>query len=240
MQTLSAPPTDALPRAAWFRQLAARFVILWPLKAVGTMTFMALFFWAYFAVLRQPLLAPTTMPRLAVDAWIPFSTAAFPVYAALWVYVSLPPAFIGGLRPLLWFGVWISALCLFCLGIFWLFPTTVPAAGIDWSVYPELALLKDVDAAGNACPSLHVASSVFTALWLERIARSVAAPPALRWANALLCTAILWSTIATRQHVVLDVLAGIAVGLAFALPALRHVGRMAPETLWQAGVERDA
>lgn len=221
-------PPDALPRPAWFRQLAVRFVVLWPLKALATMAFMVLFFSAYFAILRHPLLPPLVMPRLGLDEWIPFTPAAFPVYAALWVYVSLPPALIGGLRALLWFGVWISGLCLFCLGIFWLFPTAVPPAGIDWARYPELALIKSVDAAGNACPSLHVASSVFAALWLERIARLVAAPAALRWGNALLCLAILWSTVATRQHVVLDVLAGVAVGLAFALPALRHVTRLAP------------
>ncbi|WP_041658140.1 phosphatase PAP2 family protein [Azoarcus sp. KH32C] len=224
-------PPDAASRPAWFRQLAARFVAYWPLKAVATMVFMMVFFWAYFAILRQPMLAPTTMPRLAIDAWVPFSTAAFPVYVSLWVYVSLPPAFIDSLRPLLWFAVWMSGLCLFCLGIFWLFPTAVPATGIDWSLYPELALIKQVDAAGNACPSLHVASSVFAALWLERIARSVAAPVALRWGNALLCVAILWSTMATRQHVALDVLAGIVVGLAFALPSVRHVSRIAPRVI---------
>lgn len=231
MTTLSATPLVAAPRSAWFRQLASRFAILWPLKAAGTMIFMVLFFWGYFTVLRDPLTAPTMMPRIAADAWIPFSAAAFPVYASLWVYVSLPPAFIGSLRPLLWFGVWISALCLFCLGIYWVLPTAVPPAGIDWSEYPQLAMIKNVDAAGNACPSLHVASSVFTALWLERIARSVGAPTLLRWGNALLCAAILWSTIATRQHVVLDVIAGIAVGLAFALPSLRHISRMAPKEL---------
>jgi len=231
MPTHSALPLVAAPRLAWFRQLAVRFAILWPLKAAGTMTFMVLFFWGYFTVLRHPLTTPTMMPRLVVDEWIPFSAAAFPVYASLWVYVSLPPAFIGSLRPLLWFGAWISAMCLFCLGIYWLLPTSVPPAGIDWSAYPQLAAIKNVDAAGNACPSLHVASSVFTALWLERIARAVGAPAALRWGNALLCAAILWSTIATCQHVVLDVIAGVLVGLAFALPALRHVGRMAPKEL---------
>ncbi|HJV26962.1 MAG TPA: phosphatase PAP2 family protein [Aromatoleum sp.] len=231
MSTLSVLPLDAASRPAWFRQLASRFVVHWPLKAVATMAFMTMFFWAYFAILRQPMLTPTTMPRLAVDAWIPFSTAAFPVYASLWVYVSLPPAFIDNLRPLWWFAVWMSGLCLFCLGIFWFLPTAVPAAGIDWSLYPELALIKQVDAAGNACPSLHVASSVFAALWLERIARSVGAPVALRWGNALFCVAILWSTMATRQHVALDVVAGIVVGLAFALPSVRHVSRIAPHVI---------
>ncbi len=223
------PTLPFAPLAPWPLRLWQRFVVLWPLKAVGTMGFMALFFWAYFAVLRQPLHAAVVMPATWLDQWIAFTPAAFPVYAALWVYVSLPPAFLGGLRSLLWFGVWITALCLFCLGIFWLWPTAVPVAGIDWSVYPELAMIKSVDAGGNACPSLHVASSVFSALWLDRIARSIAAPRWLRAASALFCLAILWSTIATRQHVVLDVLAGLITGLAFALPSLRHVVAVAGE-----------
>jgi len=208
---------------AWYRQAAQRFVILWPLKALGTMAGLALFFWGYFAVLHQPLGVPTLMPLTALDRWLPFSAAAFPVYASLWVYVSLPPALLVNLRQLLLFGAWMAALCAFCLGIFWVFPTAVPAAGIDWTLYPQMAVIKDMDAGGNACPSLHVASAVFAAAWLERLWRALAAPWLLRALNVAHCLAILWSTLATRQHVVLDVAAGLLVGLAFALPALRQV-----------------
>jgi membrane-associated phospholipid phosphatase len=40
----------------------------------------------------------------------------------------------------------------------------------------------------------------------------------------LLCLAILWSTMATRQHVFLDVLAGVLVGALFAILSLRQAG----------------
>lgn len=206
----------------WTRQIASRVIYLWPLKAVGTTVFMLLFFWAYFGVLRNPLFAAMPMPLTVVDQWIPVTARAFPVYASLWIYASLPAALLREMRPLLLFGLWMAAMCLFCLGIFWVFPTGVPPAGIDWTLYPEMAIIKDVDASGNACPSLHVASAVFAAIWLDRLATTITAPLALRWAIWLHCLAILWSTVATRQHVVIDVLAGAVVGAAFGIFGLRH------------------
>lgn len=224
MYATATPSPDHAPGRSWYRQLGRRIAYLWPLKALGTMSFMALFFWAYFAILRAPFGTPTIMPRLVLDAWIPFTTAAFPVYAGLWVYVSLPPALLGSFRPLMRFTGGVAALCAFCLALFWLLPTAVPPAEIDWTQYPQLDFLKSMDAAGNACPSLHVATSVYAALWLAAIGRAVGAPTALRWANALFCLAILWSTVATRQHVVLDVLAGTVVGLLFAAAFLPRRG----------------
>lgn len=212
----------------WYRQLAGRIVVLLPLKAVGTTLFMTLFFWAYFAVLHHPLLPVTVMPLTAIDRWVPVSASAFPVYASLWVYASLPVALLRELRPMLVFGLWMAAMCLLCLAIFWLLPTGVPPAGIDWRLYPEMAIIKDVDTGGNACPSLHVASAVFAALWLQWILRGVGAPRLVLGLNWLHCLAILWSTLATRQHVALDVAAGAAVGLLFGWLALRHARRLAP------------
>jgi membrane-associated phospholipid phosphatase len=208
----------------WHRQVISRIALLWPLKAVGTMTFMALFFWGYFAVLQYPLRPAVTMPEIFIDRWIPFTPLAYPFYVSLWVYVSLAPALLGSLRSLLGFGAWIAALCLFCLGLFWFWPTAVPLADIDWRQYPQMALIKGMDAGGNACPSLHVGSAVFAACWLARVLRNIAAPALLIWVNWACCLLIIWSTVATRQHVVLDVLAGGVVGLAFALISLRHVG----------------
>lgn len=207
----------------WYRQLVLRIATLWPLKAMGTSAFMALFFWAYFSVMENPVGLPLIMPRLPLDQAIPFSTLAFPAYVSLWVYVSLPTALMSGFRSLLLLGLWSAALCLFCLAIFWGFPTTVPPVDIDWHLYPEMALIKGIDAAGNACPSLHVASAVFSAVWLERVLVNVAAPLWLRWLSGVQCLVIMWSTVATRQHVVLDVIAGALVGLVFGWASLRQI-----------------
>jgi len=199
------------------------------LKAIGTSTFMSLFFVAYFAILRHPAMPVTVMPLTPLDAWVAFTPHAFPVYASLWLYVSLPPALLASTRPLFLFAVWMAALCLFCLAIFWLMPTAIPPAGIDWTQYPEMAFMKNLDATGNACPSLHVASAVFAAFWLARLCRAVGAPRWIGHSSLLFCLGILWSTVAIRQHVMLDVLAGAPVGAAFALLSLRHLGRSAPD-----------
>lgn len=198
--------------------------LVW-LKATGTTLFMAFFFWAYFAILGRTAGIAVLMPLTMADAWVPFSTWAFPVYGSLWVYVSLPPALLRSFRELACYAFWIGALCVSCLVVFYVFPTAVPPASIDWAQYPELAFLKGLDAAGNACPSLHVASAVFSALWLQRLLRNLGGPGWLIRLSDLQCLLILWSTLATRQHVVLDVLAGTAIGLAFAWASLRHMDR---------------
>ncbi len=208
----------------WPHELKRRFVYLWPLKAVGTAGGIWLFFLAYFWVLKNPSQPPTTMPRIWVDALVPFTPAAFAIYASLWFFVSLPPALVGNWRALLHFGRWIMGLCLLCLAIFWALPTQVPPTQIDWSAYPSLAFLKSIDAAGNACPSLHVASAVFASAWLDRLLRTLRLPhaPVWAWACHLFCLAIVWSTLATLQHVALDALAGAMVGVLFAWLSLRR------------------
>lgn len=206
----------------WYLQLPARMMIHTPLKAVGTMVFMALFFLAYFVVLRHPLGEPATMPLTVVDRWVGFTPTGFPAYVSLWVYASLPPAFLTSRASLLRFTLWIGLLCGFCLVLFWLFPTQVPPLAVDLARYPGMAVLKGIDASGNACPSLHVATAVFAAFWLDRVWQAVSAPTALRWLSAAHCLLILWSTMATGQHVFLDVLAGLVVGWVFAWLSLRH------------------
>jgi membrane-associated phospholipid phosphatase len=86
-------------------------------------------------------------------------------------------------------------------------------------------LLRGVDATGNACPSLHVAAATFSALWLERLLRELSLPRSWRIANALWYALIVWSTLATKQHVWWDVTAGLLLAMVFALPSLQWVGR---------------
>ena len=105
--------------------------------------------------------------------------------------------------------------------MFYCWPTAVPPPAVDRSGYPGFGMLQGVDAAGNACPSMHVAIAMFTVIWIEHLLRHARAPVALRAFNVVWFLAITWSTLAIKQHVVLDVLAGALLGLAFALPSLR-------------------
>lgn len=213
---------DSLPvPTPWTHELRLRLTHLWLLKAAGTSAFMILFFQGYFFVMAEPARTPYVMPEIWLDHWVPLVPWAFWVYASLWVYVSLAPAMMGNFRGLLRFGAWVGLLCLSCLAVFWAFPTQVPAMPIDWSQYPGLSFVKGVDAAGNACPSLHVASAVFAAYWMHHLLRTMRAPRGWLAFNAACCVAITWSTLATHQHVAIDAICGALVGWVFARLSLR-------------------
>jgi membrane-associated phospholipid phosphatase len=232
--TSSLPKLHAGPGTVWRRQLARDWWVLPVLKGVGICVFMWLFFAAYFYVLRHPVHPVTTMPLTPIDAWIPFQPAAFWAYVSLWIYVGIAPAFLPSLRSLLGYGAWITALCTTGLLCFYFWPTAVPSQAhqLDPSVaaHPGFALMRGVDAAGNACPSLHVATAMFTACWIHRLLTRVRAPGWTHAVNIAWFLAIAWSTVAVRQHVVLDVVAGAALGAAFAALSLRlgpHPGKPA-------------
>lgn len=192
------------------------------LKSIGTPLFIALFFGAYFYVLRNPAYPVTVMPVTFLDRLIPFQPPAFYVYASLWVYVSLPPALLALRRELYGYSAVMAAMCLTGLGIFYFWPTAVPPADIDWALHPDLEFLKNLDAAGNACPSLHVATVVFSGMWLHRLLRRFGAPLWVLVINGGWCAGIVYSTLAIRQHVAVDVLAGLALGVLAAGLSLRH------------------
>lgn len=206
-------PSPFASDASWRRQLRARVSTWWRVKMVSNMLGMAAFFVAYFWVLHHPRFPITVMPLTPFDQWVPFEPAAMALYVSLWLYVSLPLALLKNPRELVSFGVATLALSATGLAIFLAYPTAVPGFDIDWSRYPSVAFLKAVDVGDNACPSLHVAFAVFTGVWLERLLREMNVGWPVRVLNAAWCAGILYSTLATRQHVALDVLAGASLGL---------------------------
>jgi membrane-associated phospholipid phosphatase len=209
------PPTGPLD------QLGSRIRIMWVAKMTGTTLGMTGFFFAYFWLLHHPFYPIVTMPLIGLDRLIPFQPVTLPLYLSLWLYVSLAPALVIKPRELFTYGVAALTLSVLGLGIFLFWPTAVPKLEIDWTQHTSFSFLKSIDASGNACPSLHVAFAVFTAVWFARLLREMGAGRLLRALNWLWCLGILYSTMAVRQHVALDVLAGAALGLAVAAVHLR-------------------
>lgn len=197
--------------ASWRHQVAAAASKYSYVKAVGTMLFIALFFVGYFYVLRWPTGTPATLPATVLDRLIAFQPWALPLYLSLWAYVSLPPVLLETRRELLGYTIAMTAMCLTGLTIFYVWPTAVPPADIDWAAYPQLDFLKSVDASGNACPSLHVATAFFSASWLHHLLRRCDVPPWMLMLNWAWCVAIIYSAIATRQHLAVDVLGGLVL-----------------------------
>ena len=209
------------PPLTWIAQLWVRMRHLLALKVIGTTAFTWLFFIGYFHLLRHPVYPVTVMPLTALDTLIPFAPPALFAYLSLWFYVGIAPGLQLGFWELIVYGLWIGALCLTGLALFYFWPTQIPMLPRDVSGLPGFAMLQGVDAAGNACPSMHVAVAIFTALRIDEVLRRTTSPAWIRWTNTGWFLAIALSTLAVKQHVVLDVVAGAALGMVFVLPSMR-------------------
>jgi hypothetical protein len=210
---------DAAPPAAL--QLAwSRFRDRWWLKNLGYSAYLTAFMTVYFVLLRHPLFPVHSMPLTALDRAVGFAPWSLVLYGSLWFYISLVPSLLHAWAEMRMYLIQVTLLSFVGFAIFLFWPTAIPAADIakdiDWSAHPSVAFLKSVDASGNACPSLHVAFAVLTAVWLYRLLRFVGASPWLQLLNLAWCIGIVYSTLATKQHVAWDVYAGAPLGLAIA------------------------
>jgi membrane-associated phospholipid phosphatase len=195
----------------WSNVLSTIFIHFW-FKIIGSSCFILIFFSLYIYLLKHPVYPVTIMPITLVDRLVEFNPWALPAYLSLWLYVSLPPLLMHTKKEIFQYGLEIGCLCLVALAIFYYWPSAVPAANIDWSKYPGVGFLKGMDAAGNACPSLHVSTAVFSAFWLHWHLQSVGLGRGYRLLSACWCGLIIYSTMATKQHVLVDVTAGIMLG----------------------------
>ena len=208
--------------AVWYRQLASVIPRQLPLKSGVTMLFIGLFFGVYFYLLKNSAFPITVMPLTFIDQWVGFEPRALSLYISLWVYVSLPPLLLATRHELQAYTLAMTGTCLAALLVFYFWPTAVPPASIDWTQYPGVNFLKRMDAAGNAFPSLHVATAIFSSLWLHHLLRGFGVPRWLLVLNWIWAVGIIYSTLATRQHVAVDVAAGLVLGGAAAYLSLRQ------------------
>jgi membrane-associated phospholipid phosphatase len=146
--------------------------------------------------------------HFAIDSLIPLRTEFAPVYGTIYWFFILPllyardPALF---RPLLYAYASILAICS---TFFILYPVEYPRDPVvvrhfgDWT----LALIHRADPPTNCFPSSHCAVAVLSALATRKV-HPPAGTPAL-----LLALAICAGTVFTRQHYLVDTVAGIALG----------------------------
>ena len=196
----------------WLQQIKTSLFSHLLLKCAGMTIFISLFFIAYFYVLNHPAYPTTVIPLTYLDKLISFQPLALPIYLSLWVYVAIPPVLITHKNELYTYTLMMAVMSIVGLAIFYFWPTAIPVSEIDWRLHPSISFLKSVDAAGNACPSMHVATAFFSGAWSDYLLCRIKTPPKLRVVNLIWGVGIIYSTIATHQHVALDVLGGLALG----------------------------
>ena len=164
---------------------------------------------------------PTT-PDIGLDHWLPVVPAWSFVYWSLFL-AALLPVFVVHQQELVrrtvlaYLMAWLTAYAIFLV-----FPTvtarpaTWPGDGFaDWA----MRLILATDTRYNCFPSLHVAQCFLAAFAVHRVHRGVGAAAAL-WASLVAV-----STLLTKQHYVLDVIAGVALAYAGYLLFLRGFPR---------------
>lgn len=222
----------------WRVQIFTRMKSHLFLKIFGITLFMWAFFAAYLYLLKNPVFPVTIMPLSFLDSAVGFKPDTLFLYGSLWFYVTLPAALQATRRDLVYYALAVGTLCAAGLACFLFWPTAVPAEHIDWNRDFGFSILKRVDAAGNACPSLHVATAVFSAAWLNRQLFEVGAPRLVRAFNWAWCVGIAYSTMATKQHVAVDVAAGAIMGMLAASLSLAQPAFLARQNRVPVQTER--
>jgi membrane-associated phospholipid phosphatase len=172
------------------------------------------------------LLPPDTrhVPELALDRALPLVPFWALVYGALYVFLILLPIFIVREQEHVrrtvnaYLLIWITAYVIF----FVVYPTGAPrpekVIGEGFAVWGLRALYSS-DPPYNCFPSLHVAHSFVSALTCFRMHRKIGIV-------AIVCAAMVaLSTLFTKQHYVLDVIAGVFLAVVAYVIFLRSYPR---------------
>jgi membrane-associated phospholipid phosphatase len=214
----------------WAAELARRAREGFVRTIVGTTVFNGFFFLGYLYVQRHPAFVPFMMPITSLDLMVPFQPYALLAYVSLWIYVGVGPGLQRTFREFAAYGLWMAALCVTGLVIFYIWPTQTPALMPEPSTLSAFTVLHQADKTGNACPSMHVAIAIFTLGRVDEVLRSTRSPLWLRLLNAAWFAVITYSTLAIKQHVALDDVAGALLGLAFLVPSLHWRPKPGRET----------
>src|SRR3954471_8652535 len=155
-------------------------------------------------------------PEVALDRVLPLQPAWALVYGSLYLFLILLPVFVVRQQEqvrrtvLAYLMIWITAyVCFFVYPTQASRPAEVAGQGfVSWG----LRFLYSADPPYNCFPSLHVAHSFVSALACSRVHRGVGI------GGAVCASLVGLSTLFTKQHYVLDVLAGILLaGVAYAV-----------------------
>jgi hypothetical protein len=185
----------------------------WRFKLVAGSALIVGFLTPYLLVQRCHLLPPTPMPISGLDRWIGFRPGLVWLYESLWLYLPIAPWLMARRTDLESYCRVLAGMSLFAFAVFLFWPTSVarPPAPPEFVAF---RLLTAIDGPVNACPSLHAAMAVFSGVCIHATFRRLGAPGILTFLSAAWGAAILYATLATKQHMAADVAAGAALGLA--------------------------
>jgi membrane-associated phospholipid phosphatase len=166
------------------------------------------------------------MPIWKIDELIEFNEHFLWIYHSLHLLITIVVLRFKDKRNLFVFTIGVFLIAAISFLIFMLFPTSIvrPSTEGTSDFYKWFVTM---DKSGNAFPSLHVSLAIFTTL-SATIQKSTK-----KWSKYILwvwCLGIIYSTLATKQHVFLDVLGGLSLGIICYLVVRKLMGYFLPKT----------
>lgn len=163
----------------------------------------------YFPPQLWPLRPASPPPAMAWEMAVPFMPSWAVVYQS--VFLLHCAAFWVGddMAAIRRYGRSVCAAFTTGAFVFWMWPTSIDRPQSDNPAFQWL--ISNVDGSRNAFPSLHAALSALVVIRFWNLSS-----PALKVALALWLPVLLFSTLATRQHQVIDLFSGLLLGMAIA------------------------
>lgn len=167
----------------------------------------------YLTSNRYHITAPRYLTMSRIDSAIPFIPGTIWIYLSDYILFFVLYLLIKNLLTVHKLFYSIIFLQGVSVAIFLVWPTTYPRGlfpmpeNLDVVTYYIFDSLRQTDTAANCCPSLHI-SCVFMTVLISRDERRKFFPLFLLWG-----TAIAISTLTTKQHYLIDIIAGLALGV---------------------------
>lgn len=193
--------------------LTTRIRAQWRLKLLLSLVLTNGFTAAYFLLQRHPLFPVTVLGPGALERRIPFLPGAVYLYESLWLILPVAPWLMTTRAELRRYSACFLFISLVAFAVFFFFPTSFTRPRDPQGINAVYAALIRLDRDLNALPSLHVALAVFSGACCQELFRAGGAGPRLRGLLWVWVAAIAASTLLTRQHGLLDALAGGLLGL---------------------------
>ncbi len=167
----------------------------------------------YITLQRIHFFQPMEMPLTFADRAIPFIPTAVWIYFSIYALMPIGPFLMNNRGQICRYSFGVVAINAFAAVIFFFWPTICarPVALVGDPLYRALIL---IDRPYHAFPSLHAAFAVYSCLCAIDVGR------ALGWTKRYETGVVVWTalilvaTLLTRQHVLVDIAAGSALGFA--------------------------
>ena len=200
------------PSLLW-QELRQRLKAELGLKLALTILLNLFFYVPYGLLQRHHLFTPTRLLPGFLDHLFPFFDRAVWIYCSIFLLMPLAPLLMRRRRQLLCYAIGILLIEFTAFVIFFFRPTYCPRPDASRTI-AAYRLLISVDAPLNAFPSLHAAFAVFSGFCVVQVFSELQFHRLWRAAAVLWTALILLGTLLTKQHTLLDIVAGAALGLA--------------------------